>query len=54
METIKNDEWLLLDEINLAPDEVLLRLISILEGKEFAFSEGGNYYLNQIQLNIIK
>ena len=32
MQAIKNDEWILLDEINLASDNILLKLKSILEG----------------------
>ena len=32
LQTIKNDEWILLDEINLANDNILLKLKSILEG----------------------
>ena len=32
LQSIKNDEWILLDEINLASDNILLKLKSILEG----------------------
>ena len=32
LQAIKNDEWILLDEINLANDNILLKLKSILEG----------------------
>jgi len=34
LEAIKKDEWILLDEINLAGDDLLLRLNSILEGDD--------------------
>ena len=39
LQSIKNDEWILLDEINLANDDMLLKLKSILEGNSFFFNQ---------------
>jgi len=39
LEAIKNDEWILLDEINLAGDDLLLKLNSILEGGDIYLVE---------------
>ena len=33
LQSIKNDEWILLDEINLANDDMLLKIKSVLEGE---------------------
>jgi len=39
LEAIKKDEWILLDEINLAGDDLLLKLNSILEGSDIYLVE---------------
>lgn len=39
LEAIKKDEWILLDEINLAGDDLLLKLNSILEGEDIFLVE---------------
>ena len=42
LETLKKDEWILLDELNLASDELLIRLKPILEGQTIFLIENDN------------
>ena len=42
LQAIKNDEWILLDEINLASDNILLKLKSILEGNSIFIMNNNN------------
>ncbi len=47
LQSIKNDEWILLDEINLANDDMLLKLKSILEGNSI-------FLMNNNKINCYK
>lgn len=42
VQALRNGEWILLDEINLAPAETLQRLESILDGESIVLSERGD------------
>ena len=42
IKSIQSGEWILLDEINLASDEVLSRIVSIIEQKSIVLNERGD------------
>ena len=45
VKALKNGDWLLIDEINLANNEVLQKLLPIIEGQSLLLYEKGDHYL---------